>query len=222
MEIFLALAGGLTLGAIHAFDVDHITAVTAFASKDPDARTAMKSGILWGVGHSTTLIVLGTLSLAFKFVIPPIVLSYAEMSVGLLLIVIGFWVLRDVFRRGNVHVHRHEHDGMEHVHFHSHKHGEQHRHNHSLFFVGATHGFAGTASVMVVIPIAMTQSLTTAVLYLLLFSVGTVGAMAVFAHLLGRLMRSAPPVRAVSVVQSVAGGASICIGLLWLGGPLLQ
>ncbi len=222
MELFLALVGGLTLGAVHALEVDHITAVTAFASKQPDAKKAARFGILWGLGHSATLLVLGTVSMAFKFIVPPVIVWYAEMSVGLLLIVIGFWVLRDVLRRRQIHVHKHSHDGVEHIHFHSHQESEQHRHSHSLFFIGATHGFAGTASVMVVVPIAITQSLYTAVFYLLLFSVGTVSAMALFAYLLGTVTRSAMAVRVLPFFQGAAGVASICIGLLWLGGSLLQ
>ncbi|MBI2618552.1 MAG: sulfite exporter TauE/SafE family protein [Ignavibacteriales bacterium] len=216
-EIVLALIGGLTLGTVHAFDADHMTAVTAFASTQAGVKRGAMFGLVWGLGHSTTLVILGAASVAFKFVIPPIMVSVAELSVGLLLVAIGVWVLCDVFHRKKIHLHKHSHDGVEHAHFHSHRLDNEHRHKHSLFLVGATHGFAGTASVMVVIPIAMTQSLLTAVLYFLCFSIGTIGAMALFASFLGAVTRRAGTTRVLPWLQGTAGIASVCMGLVWLG-----
>jgi len=93
VEFVLALVGGLTLGSIHAFDMDHVAAVTAFTSKHPDSRKAMWFGIVWGLGHTATLVLFGGLSAALKFVIPPIVESIAEAAVGVFLVGIGIWVL---------------------------------------------------------------------------------------------------------------------------------
>lgn len=221
MDLVLAVAGGLTLGCLHAFDVDHVAAVTAFASKYPSARRATWFGIYWGLGHTATLLVLGGLSVALKFAIPPAVSSAAEVLVGLLLIAIGVWVLRDFFRGRQIHVHRHTHDGMEHVHFHSHAHGGDHRHRHSMFFVGAAHGFAGTAAVMVLIPITVTQSLSFALIYLVLFGIGTMSAMGLFAYLLGNMAQRAGSERIIAIVQAVAGSLSLIIGILWISERVL-
>ncbi len=221
MDYLLPVIAGFTLGCIHAFDVDHIVAVTAFASKTPNARAASRFGFLWGFGHTATLLVLGLFSLAFRFIIPPMVESIAEIGVGLLLIAIGAWVLLGVVRKRHLHVHKHTHDGIEHVHFHSHADGESHHHQHSMFLVGATHGFAGTAAVMVMIPVAIAQSIGVAAVYLALFGIGTMAAMSFFAFTIGQVVARMKSKETLPLVQTVSGLLSICVGCIWIGEKVL-
>ena len=217
MELLLAMVAGLTLGCIHAFDVDHITAVTVFVSRNPDPKRAALLGVHWGLGHTATVLVLGLLSLGLKFVIPPLVQSIAEMLVGALLVAIGVWVLRGVLKRCQIHFHKHTHDGVEHTHFHSHEHRSDHHHQHSLFAVGAAHGIAGTASLMVIIPLAVTSSLMVATAYLVVFGFGTIVAMGILAYVMGKLTVSLKTKNTLSWIQAIAGAISVCVGLLWIG-----
>lgn len=221
MDMVIALVSGFTLGCMHAFDADHIAAVTAFTSRHPDGRKAARFGVMWGLGHTATLVAFGGISAALKFVIPPLVESIAEVAVGILLVVIGLWVLRDLLRRNRIHLHTHTHDGVAHAHFHSHEESAHHRHAHSMFFVGATHGFAGTAAVMVIVPVTLSQSLVTALLYLVLFGVGTIAAMGSFAYVMGSLSRLAETQRFLAAFRGVAGVASLSLGLLWIGKAVL-
>jgi high-affinity nickel permease len=220
MELLLALFSGLVLGTLHAFDADHIAAVTAFSSKHPNPRKAAQFGIAWGIGHSATLIAFGLAAVAFRFVIPPLLESVAEGMIGGLLIGIGIWVLAGLLRRKKVHMHKHTHDGVEHAHFHSHAVEAHHRHRHSMLMVGAAHGLAGSASVLVLIPLALSQSLLAAAVFLTLFGVGTTLAMGLFAYLLGSLSQFASMKRVLPVLQSTAGLASICIGILWISNSM--
>ena len=213
---------GFTLGCVHAFDADHIAAVTAFASNHPDGKKAARFGVLWGLGHTTTLVVFGGISAALKFAIPPLVEFYAEAAVGILLVMIGIWVLRDVLKWKHVHLHSHTHDGVEHTHFHSHQEDVQHQHTHSMFLVGATHGFAGTAAVMVIVPITLSQSFLTALLYLTLFGVGTIAAMGSFAYVLGSLSRLVGTKRYLNGFRALTGVVSLSLGLLWIGGAVFH
>lgn len=221
MEFLLALVSGLTLGCVHAFDADHIAAVTAFASNHSDGRKAVRFGVMWGLGHTATLVVFGGISAALKFAIPPLVSTVAEGVVGLLLVAIGIWVIRDLLQKKHIHIHAHTHDGEKHVHFHSHAESAGHRHAHSLFLIGATHGFAGTASVMVIVPIAVSQSLISALIFLFLFGVGTIVAMASFAYVIGSLSRFARTQRFLYAFRGLAGVVSLSLGLLWIGKALL-
>lgn len=221
MEFLLALMSGFILGTLHAFDADHLTAVTAFSGKAPSARRAALYGVLWGLGHTAMLFLFGVVAIAFRFVIPPMIETASEAIVGALLVGIGIWVLRGVLRSRRIHIHRHEHDGVEHVHFHSHQAASDHRHGHSMFLVGAAHGLAGTASVLVLIPITLSQSIMTAGSYLLVFGIGTMTAMGVFAYLLGSVARLAAAGRLLPIIQGVAGAASIGVGLLWISNSLL-
>jgi high-affinity nickel permease len=221
MDLVVAIVSGFTLGCLHAFDVDHVAAVTAFASKHPTARGASLFGLYWGLGHTATLLVLGGLSVGLRFVIPSSLSVFGELVVGLVLIAVGLWVLRDFFRGKKIHVHRHTHNGVDHVHFHSHADEEGHHHHHSMFFVGAVHGFAGTAAVMVLIPITITQSLGFALVYLVLFGVGTMTAMGLFAYLLGSATQKMGSDRLIAILQAVAGAASLIIGIIWIGEKII-
>jgi len=217
MELLLAMVGGLTLGCLHALDVDHVAAVTVFVSKHPHPRQAATLGIRWGMGHTLSVFVLGGLSLMLKFFIPPLVQSLAEVLVGILLIAIGVWVLRDSLRRRDLHLHTHAHDGVEHIHFHSHQDRPDHSHTHSMFLIGATHGFAGTASLMVIVPLTVTTSFFTAAVYLILFGIGTIAAMGTLAYFMGKLATSMKEPHILPRVQALAGLVSIVVGLLWIG-----
>ncbi len=217
MELLAPLLTGFILGCLHAFDADHIVAVTAFSSKHPDGRKAAVFGLLWGLGHTVSLLVFGLVTLSFKLLIPPMIESFAETLVGLLLILLGVWVLKDLFVKHKIHIHAHTHDGVEHVHFHSHKHDEGHAHKHSMFWIGATHGFAGTASVMVLIPITLSQTVAAAGLYLLLFGIGTIAAMTLFAFVLGKISSTAFSKRFLPAFQGIAGLISISVGTVWIG-----
>jgi sulfite exporter TauE/SafE len=217
MELLLAMVGGLTLGCLHALDVDHIAAVTVFVSKHPNPRQAATLGIRWGMGHTVSVFVLGVLSLMLKFMIPPLVQSLAEVLVGILLVGIGVWALRDSFRKHSIHLHKHTHDGVEHAHFHSHADRADHLHGHSMFLIGATHGFAGTATLMVIVPLTVTTSLCTVAVYLILFGVGTIVAMGSLAYFMGKLATSMKERRVLSRVQAIAGIVSVSVGLLWIG-----
>jgi len=221
MDLILAVVGGVTLGCIHAFDVDHVAAVTALSSKHGNPKKASLLGAVWGLGHTATLLVFGTFSIALKFVIPEAVASIAELLVGVMLIAIGIWVVRDVIAKREIHIHRHSHDGSEHVHFHSHSESKEHDHTHSLFFVGAAHGFAGTAAVLVLIPITISQSILTAIVYLLLFGIGTMAAMAFFAYWLGVITKRISSTRILTVIRGVAGIVSLVVGLIWVGAFVL-
>ncbi len=144
----------------------------------------------------------------------------AEALIGGLLVAIGVWVLADILRKTGVHIHKHTHDGMEHIHFHSHAVETHHRHRHSMFMVGAAHGLAGTASVLVLIPLALGQSLITASAYLLVFGLGTTIAMGLFAYLLGSLSHFAQMRKILPALQGAVGLASICVGILWISNSL--
>jgi sulfite exporter TauE/SafE len=86
-----------------------------------------------------------------------------------------------------------------------------------MFLIGATHGFAGTASLMVVVPFAITGSIFTAAVYLVVFGIGTILAMGMLAFILGKAALSIKTRNALPWVQAGAGAVSLCVGLVWIG-----
>src|SRR6266849_11210237 len=83
------LAIGFFLGMRHATDADHVIAVTTIVSRQRSIRQAALIGVLWGVGHTITILVVGSAIILFGLVIPPRVGLTMEFSVGLILILLG-------------------------------------------------------------------------------------------------------------------------------------
>ncbi len=111
---------GFLLGIRHALEADHIATVASLVSNHPSRSQMLRQGFAWGVGHSLTLLLIGSLVLWSDQLIPQQVASGLEMAVGAMMIILGLDVLRRAHRsRIHFHTHRHQ-DGR--VHFHAHTH----------------------------------------------------------------------------------------------------
>ena len=116
------LALGLLLGIRHAFDTDHLVAVTTIVSEYRNPLRAIWIGVSWGLGHTTTLFLAGVVLLLLKVNMPDRLALLFEFLVGLMLILLGTQAFMSL-RRLQIHAHPHEHssDGAqvhEHLHIH--------------------------------------------------------------------------------------------------------
>src|SRR2546426_2710898 len=127
---FFALAGlGLLLGFRHAFEPDHLAAVSTLATRQGKLLDACRLGVAWAVGHSLSVgVVVGAIML-FGLQLPRRLWPAADFLVGLLLIGLGASVIVR-YVRGRWHLHVHAHDGGPHLHLHSHAHDAAHAHAH--------------------------------------------------------------------------------------------
>src|SRR5262245_13959155 len=155
----LAFAVALLLGARHATDPDHLTAVSALILSD-DARGGRRAGLLglfWGLGHATTLFLFGLPVVLFGRSLPDSVQRTAEAVVGLVIVGLAVRLLVR-WQRGYFHSHRHQHGAISHVHPHAHEdrqttpHPARHGHTHAeslgrsplaSFSIGLVHGAGG-------------------------------------------------------------------------------
>jgi len=80
---------GLLLGMRHSLDPDHVVAVSTIVSRQRSIRHAAMIGILWGVGHTLTIFLVGSAIILFGLVIPPRLGLFMEFSVALMLILLG-------------------------------------------------------------------------------------------------------------------------------------
>src|SRR5262245_36236563 len=87
----LILVVALLLGLRHATDPDHLAAVTTLIATDPrdGRRRALRLGTAWGLGHGTTLVLLGLPVVLFRSYLPEHVRQLAELLVGLMIIGLG-------------------------------------------------------------------------------------------------------------------------------------
>jgi high-affinity nickel-transport protein len=165
---------GFLLGMRHATDADHVVAVSAIVSRERTLRAAAPIGILWGIGHTLAIFVLGGAMILFGVVIPPHLGSALELCVALMLVVLGVRNIRSVVR--------------SHVQF-SPGHGQQaHTHTHAsagrlsrsqsmrALFVGIVHGLAGSAAIAL-LALATIRNAFWALGCLLVFGVGTIAGM---------------------------------------------
>jgi ABC-type nickel/cobalt efflux system permease component RcnA len=125
------LAVGFFLGMRHATDPDHVIAVTTIVSNQRNNLRAALIGAFWGFGHTVTIFVVGAGIILFNLVIPVRVGLSMELSVAVMLIVLGLMNVAGFLQSmsgGSIH----PHDGEEVIHSHPHSHGDYiHNHPHA-------------------------------------------------------------------------------------------
>jgi hypothetical protein len=134
----LILGVGFFLGMRHAADPDHVVAVSTIVSREKSILRAGWIGVLWGVGHTITILFVGAAIILFGFVIPPRLGLALEFSVALMLILLGLLNLTGAMRwishklspahpeHAGQHSHVHFHGAHIHAHPHSHDGGAEH------------------------------------------------------------------------------------------------
>ncbi|HUP88491.1 MAG TPA: sulfite exporter TauE/SafE family protein [Longimicrobiales bacterium] len=215
MSFELPYITALVLGTLHAFEADHLAAVTSFAVQKPQPRAAMRFGAQWALGHGTAILVVGAVLIFLGLRIPAAASETMDRVVGAVLISLGAWTLW-VTRR--LHAHEHVHDGQKHVHLHSHLVSKGHDHKHAPTVMGLMHGLAGAAPAVALIPLARFDTAFGGVAYLLIFAAGTAASMSMYAlfagYMAGRATRFAEGFG--RAVGQFAGLGTVVIGFVWL------
>lgn len=224
--IVYAAAGALA-GLVHVLSgPDHLAAVAPLAT-DERRRTPWISGLLWGLGHSSGVIVVGLLAIWLREWLPiDAVSSWSERAVGVVLIGIGLWGLHRALRT-HVHTHPHLHGRVRHDHAHAHgtssaastsHESVPHTHTHAAFLVGVLHGLAGSSHVLGVLPALALPSATASIVYLGAYGSGTVAGMMAFAFGVGWLAARAR-LRGGDTPRWLLSGLSVLalvVGAAWL------
>jgi cytochrome c biogenesis protein CcdA len=173
-------------GFTHAFEADHLLAVSNIVSQRNNVRSSMKDGIFWGLGHASTICCIGVLMILFKVGISEHSFHYFEATVGVMLIALGVYRLMKFFRSKKViiHTHSHEHEKGPHRHLHVHIGKEhEHHHTHSLAYsVGLVHGLAGSGALILVV-MSQIKSPVDGLIYLVIFGAGCIAGMLLAAAL---------------------------------------
>lgn len=188
--VFTTLALGLALGIKHALDADHVVAVSTIVSHYRNPLRAALVGAFWGIGHTTTLLLVGIAVIGFKLVIPDQLALSMEFLVGVVLFALGVQILWQYFPKKK-HTHTHDHGRQIHKHGHIHTRkegGEEIQHHtprqHRSLFLGMIHGLAGSAALMLLV-LTSIQTPVEGVIYILVFGVGSILGMMVISTLIG-------------------------------------
>jgi ABC-type nickel/cobalt efflux system permease component RcnA len=223
LSIIFILLTGLGLGLAHSLDPDHVVAVSTLLCNNKSLRKSITSATVWGVGHSSVLFVIGLLVLAFSVVIHPAILKLFDAAAGVLLIILGAYVLKPLilqkFRPNQIshehsHIHPHAHP---HSHPHNHEGDEQHSHAHlhKSALTGALQGLGGSAALMLV-TLSTVNSVEVGVLFIFIFGIGVILGMVGIACLVGSVMAyTASNLEKVhSAIQAITGLASVAFGVV--------
>jgi sulfite exporter TauE/SafE len=188
ISTFSILLFGFVLGLRHANEADHLAAVSAIVSEKKNLFTSAIVGGLWGVGHTISLFVVGVLVIFLKLQISETVEAKLEAMVGGMLIILGINALRKMLQRDKIHAHTHTHEGHPHIHFHTHDQDVAEKSHHRLsprsVVVGMVHGLAGSAALMFLV-VSTIPSSAVAVMYILIFGIGSIGGMMAMSFLIG-------------------------------------
>lgn len=203
---------GFFLGMRHATDPDHVIAVSTIVSRHRSVKHAVVIGGLWGIGHTFTILLVGSGIIIFGWVIPTRIGLSMEFAVGLMLILLGVLNLTGILRWITDNGERH----LGTLHSHGHSHGsyscdpqlhdpEMHSHRATRsslgwfdrrlgrlgiynavrpLVVGLVHGLAGSAAVALLV-LTTIRSPRWAVAYLLVFGVGTIAGMMLITGVMG-------------------------------------
>jgi high-affinity nickel permease len=156
------------MGFTHSFEADHLLAVGNIVTKRNRLILALKDGIYWGLGHTSTIFVVGIVIILGKMIISeetPI-FKYFESFVGFMLIGLG------IFRLFKLKKYK-QHLAQHHPHTHLHDHSDKH---HLAYGVGLIHGLAGSGAV-ILSAIATVKSSFDTLLFLLIFGLGSMVGM---------------------------------------------
>jgi high-affinity nickel-transport protein len=188
---------GFVLGLRHAFDPDHVIAVSAIVARHRSAWTASWIGACWGLGHGATILAIGFAVIALEVAIPDAFGRAMELGIGVLLVLLGVANLLASRPQPSLPA-------------------EGAPLSASLARSGAlglAHGLAGSAPVALLALAAMPTP-PAALAYLVVFGLGTIAGMVAFSLALGvpfaRAGSSAPFARWVTAgtgVVSLAFGA---------------
>jgi len=187
-DLSIAFGVSLVLGMRHATDADHVVAVTTIVSRERSVWRSSGIGVMWGLGHTLTIFVVGGAIILFKLAFTPRLGLSMEFCVALMLIVLGYLNLTRPAIAEAVPQLR-------------------------PFLVGIVHGMAGSAAVTLLI-LPLIDDPRWALLYLGVFGLGTIVGMAMITmaiaaptiHVGARLVGLQRGIRIASGTASLAFG----------------
>ena len=164
METSLPLFFAAVVGFGHAFEADHLVAVGNIVTKRDRLALAIKDGIYWGLGHTSTIFLIGIIMIIGKATFLNNYFGYFEAIVGLMLILLGIFRLYQYFNSNKKTTKLIDTESSHHL----------------AYGVGLVHGLAGSGA-MILLLMTEIQGSFNSIIYLLIFGIGSVIGMLVAA-----------------------------------------
>ena len=202
--LVIVVAVAILLGLRHATDPDHLAAVTTLVTNGRGGATRL--GLTWGLGHASSLLVLGVPIVIWKSYLPPTVEQSAEVAIGLVIMALALWLLLR-WRRGAF------------AHDHTHLRVPPSRTPWQAYGIGLIHGIGGSGGVGVLL-LAAIHSHVLALVALALFALCTAISMAALSTGFGHVLERPSMQRRFARVVPALGGLGLCFGAWYALGAL--
>ncbi len=198
-SLISALALGLVVGAQHAFEPDHVAAVSTMLPGESSLRSASLRGAWWGLGHGAAIAAIGIPLVILGIRVPESLESAAEFVVALMLMGLGARAIWSAWHRDSLVKSVAKRPALR------------------SGSVGLIHGLAGSGAA-VVLATADAPSRSVAIGFLVLFVLGSTLSMAAAAALVSVPVRKiTSKSERVSWVLAASGVVSVAVGLIWAG-----
>ncbi len=207
-----AIALGFVFGLQHATDADHVVAVASIVSRTGRFASGALVGAFWGLGHTVTIAAAGMAIVLFNVTVTPRAGLSMELAVAFMLMALGAARILRLMRDHD------ERQGQL---------ADEHGHDTPGFWLvlrtlgpaqaarstitGIVHGLAGSAAVALLV-LSTVRSPYAAVMYLLVFGLGTIGGMTAITALL-----SVPFAARLPILLRFRRALALGTGLLSLG-----
>jgi ABC-type nickel/cobalt efflux system permease component RcnA len=210
---------GLLVGLRHAFEPDHLAAVSTLVAEQRSSRGAAVLGAIWGLGHSLALLVVVTVLAVLGRSLPPNFTAGLELVVALMLIYLGIRTLvRAATRERAGAVGIHSHGGVTHTHAHrsaNHVHLGRHSFARRSLLIGLVHGLAGSGSLAALVAVEV-PGLAGKMFYVSVFGLGSVLGMALISGAAGwPLARAARHPVLGRAIGFASGALALVVGTIW-------
>jgi High-affinity nickel-transport protein len=215
IELVTSSGLGSLLGMRHALEPDHLAAVSTLVTGERSTAKAALLGACWGLGHTFSLVVVGTVLVVLRAEMPTRAADLFELAVALMLVALGLRAMYIAARQGPAGpVHAHAHGGRRHVHpgAPAHIHIGTWTLARRPLLVGAVHGLAGSGA-LTALAFAKLPGPASQLVYVGLFGVGSIAGMALISGLAGASLPLRE--RGRRAVALVAGSGSVILGVVW-------
>jgi hypothetical protein len=192
LAVLAGYAVGLLQGVRHAFEPDHVAAISTVVARGAPARASVRFALVWGTGHAAALVVVGSILRALRASLPEALGAGFELAVAAMLVLLG---ARAIVCAGRPDSERRPSAGPPLV-------------------IGLVHGLAGSGA-MAAMAMAALPTMLSGCIFLGLYGVGAMSAMTVFAGVAGAsLSRVTCSRRVISGLTLATGVFSVAFGLV--------
>jgi hypothetical protein len=206
ITLLLGLLFGLLQGLRHAFEPDHVVAISTLMVSGPRTnRARVAYAAAWGMGHAAMLVLVGGILMLLRTRLPPRVDAAFELAVSLMLIALGMRAVLAAVRAatssnrdGAITPRRSQWQGV------------------GPLAIGMVHGLAGSGALTALV-VARLPSPVAGLCFMVVFGAGAMLGMSTLAGIAGvplsRILRRR---WGIPALLAATGSVSLLLGVVWL------